>query len=183
MTDKLFSYIFGLNALINIILILQYDKKNKPKNETQAYSRNFWQTYLLFVPFFVTISIVKELDKKNRIKKDRLNMDNEKMINAWKQAAGDLHIRIETPFIIKSDNEEFSYPILICDFGSKVGTIVNLIEDKIDLGVIKNYGYYCSSINSRSYSKYNRDLFIDTLNDWGFFGDDSNKPDWYTGVS
>jgi hypothetical protein len=64
MADRIFSYIFGLNGLINLILILQYDNKYKSKQENQAYSRNFWQVYLLFVPFFVTINIVKELQKE-----------------------------------------------------------------------------------------------------------------------
>jgi hypothetical protein len=29
--------------------------------------------------------------------------------------------------------------------------------------------------------RYNRQLFIDTLNDWGWFGEKGAEPPWYTG--
>jgi hypothetical protein len=115
------------------------------------------------------------------MKKARLNSDYEKVINAWKQAANELNLRIESPVTINSGNREIIYPLLIKDFGGKQGTIAILIDDDLNLSIAKYYGYYCSKLNSRSYTKYSRNLFINTLNDWGFFGDDSNKPDWYTG--
>ena len=44
-------------------------------------------------------------------------------------------------------------------------------------------GYYCSALNFEHYKNYDRQYFIDTLNDWGYFGDASKKPHWYTGQS
>jgi hypothetical protein len=41
--------------------------------------------------------------------------------------------------------------------------------------------YYFSAVNYESYSKYNRELFIETLIDWGYFGDNNKKPKWYIG--
>jgi hypothetical protein len=40
---------------------------------------------------------------------------------------------------------------------------------------------YCSEVDEAAYSKYDRELFTETLSDWGWFGDASAFPDWYTG--
>ncbi len=45
----------------------------------------------------------------------------------------------------------------------------------------EEFGYYCSAIDPESYSTYDRETFIDTLNDWGYFGEISNTPKWYSG--
>ena len=50
-----------------------------------------------------------------------------------------------------------------------------------DFNIPEKYGYYCSALNPSEYSKYDKKKFIDTLNDLGFYGDESAKPDWYTG--
>jgi hypothetical protein len=67
-SDKITMSILGVNAVINVILIKRYDQHNISKKETQAYSHNFWEAYLLFVPFFVTQSIIKEIENKKKRK-------------------------------------------------------------------------------------------------------------------
>lgn len=42
-------------------------------------------------------------------------------------------------------------------------------------------GQACSFINEESYARYDRDLFLATLNDWDWFGDPADAPGWYTG--
>jgi hypothetical protein len=42
-------------------------------------------------------------------------------------------------------------------------------------------GQSCSFIHQESYARYDRDLFLATLNDWGWFGDPADAPEWYTG--
>jgi hypothetical protein len=39
-------------------------------------------------------------------------------------------------------------------------------------------GYYFSFINGAVYSEFDRELFQETLNDWGFFGTAENRPEW-----
>ena len=34
----------------------------------------------------------------------------------------------------------------------------------------------------RLFNAVNMERFIDTLNDWGWFGDKSSRPEWYTGA-
>ncbi len=108
-----------------------------------------------------------------------------KLIQAFKEAEIDLNIKIQSPFILKIDSEKtVQIDLLVENFGSKMGTIVFSIDEKNILrkmNEIKKLGYYCSALNIKNYSKYNRPVFIDCLNDWGYFGDLSNIPNWYSG--
>lgn len=109
-------------------------------------------------------------------------MDSNKLINAWREASKDLKINIQSPFILLiEDNRNLRFDILIEDFGQPKGTIILLVDDMTDFNTPEKYGYYCSALNPLSYANYDRQLFIDTLNDWGYFGNNNEKPDWYSG--
>lgn len=105
-----------------------------------------------------------------------------KLISAWRKAEKDLLIKIIAPFDLTDENgQEINYWLLVKDFGSKHGTLILSADDTTDFGIAEKHGYYCSALNTKSYDKYDRELFIDTLNDWGYFGDEANKPKWYNG--
>lgn len=36
-------------------------------------------------------------------------------------------------------------------------------------------------MNEGAYADYDREVFVDTLNDWGWFGDAQRAPAWFTG--
>jgi hypothetical protein len=183
--DKIIAYLFGLNALINVILIARSERRYKSDRENVVYGSNFWQVYLYLVPFFVTNSIIKEIENKREKQLNKMNLlakDYEGFIDSWKIAASDLNIRIQAPFMLKlNDKDELKCPILVEQFGSKLGTIIFSVNDKLDINLLKKSGYYCYAVNPSLYSTYKRDLFIDTLIDFRFCGDPSNKPDWYKG--
>jgi hypothetical protein len=103
------------------------------------------------------------------------------MINAWKEAAIKLNIAIETPFSLKNGTQIIEYCLLIKHFGSKLGTLISLNNDEVNLNIAKKHGYFYSQLNPNSYAKFDQSLFLDTLNDWGYYGENSNKPGWYTG--
>ncbi len=75
--------------------------------------------------------------------------------------------------------EDRWYEAYIADFGGPDGTVVgnrnNILDD-----VRKQHGYYVSNLFP-SYRTYVRQHFIDTLNDWGWFGEKGKEPSWYTG--
>jgi len=105
-------------------------------------------------------------------------------VSAWKKAEQDLLIEVEAPFVLTDENgRKNTYGLLIKDFGSKLGTLILSADDMTDFNEAHKHGYYCSALNPESYDKYRRELFIDTLNDWGYFGEESNKPNWYNGES
>lgn len=50
-----------------------------------------------------------------------------------------------------------------------------------DEGLLRNNGYGFSYLNAR-YEVYDRSLFIDTLDDWGWADKARPAPDWYSGA-
>jgi len=103
--------------------------------------------------------------------------------NAWRIAADDLGIAVVIPYSIRTDEGDV-YPFIawIKDFGGVQGTLICLPDQWDDLGfgdAAEAAGYYCSGLYPKSYSAYEREHFIDTLRDWGWFGDREVEPAWY----
>ncbi len=110
-----------------------------------------------------------------------MNPADEKLITAWQQASSDLGIEIETPYIVNTEGGKVSYPVFVKNFGKKKGTIIARHDLFMDYPMPKHKDFFFSAVNAESYAKYNREHFIDTLEDWGYFGTDLNKPNWYEG--
>jgi hypothetical protein len=99
--------------------------------------------------------------------------------HAWTEASADLGIRVVAPFTLTVEGEDtFLYEAHILDFGAPKGTVVR--SQTNDSGKNRSSGYFYSTLYP-SYRKYSRQLFIDTLNDWGWFGPKDREPPWYTG--
>ena len=100
--------------------------------------------------------------------------------NAWRQASADLGIRVEAPIALTAENgETVLFEAHILDFGGPKGTVVAGKEGDWG-GIRKSLGYYYSSLFP-TYRVYARQHFINTLNDWGWFGEENQRPAWYTG--
>lgn len=105
-------------------------------------------------------------------------MNYSKLVISWNSAQIDLGISVNPNFKL----DGISKPIIHVDkFGSSKGTIVTpynylSIQEK---RIIESSGYFFSQL-FESYTNYDRNQYIDTLNDWGFY---SNEPkfDWYNG--
>ena len=100
--------------------------------------------------------------------------------SAWLQAATDLGIRVVAPFKLNYGGKEYWFEAHIADFGGPNGTVVGNQDDTID-DVRIRCGYYASNLFP-SYRIYIRQHFIETLNDWGWFGEKGREPPWYTGM-
>jgi len=101
------------------------------------------------------------------------------LIQAWQEAAQDLGIEIVLPFVLTLTNGETVHAdILVKDFGptlvftDKAVEILNRLGDQLG---VAGYGYsaFCGDE-----LVYDRDLFIDTLNDWGWTGPEDRRPTW-----
>jgi hypothetical protein len=109
-------------------------------------------------------------------------MSLRKIINSWREASDDLNIKIQTPFVLATtDNRRIEFELLIEKFGNDKGAIILSTDNMTEFETAREYGYYCSALNPDTYAAYDRQHFIDTLNDWGYYGDKSQSPDWYTG--
>jgi hypothetical protein len=111
------------------------------------------------------------------------SIDND-VIKAWRKAAKDLELKIQSPFLLTlDDGQVYEYGLLIEDFGSDLGTLVLTTFETMDDDEPEKYGFHSSALNPSYYSKYDRNEFIDTLNEWGYYGDTKSTPKWYSGHS
>jgi hypothetical protein len=97
---------------------------------------------------------------------------------AWRQASADLGIRVASPFALMTESGETVFEAHILDFGGPKGTVVATQDSGSD-DTRNRLGYYPSNLFP-TYRVYVRQYFIDTLNDWGWFGEKGKEPPWYT---
>ncbi len=107
--------------------------------------------------------------------------DLDSLVSAWRDAARDLGVDVRAPFNLP----DVSTPCFawVTSFGSSHGTVVTGRRSANEdiRAIAESRSMYCSEIDEESYSRYDRDLFVETLNDWGWYGDLSAVPEWYTG--
>ena len=101
---------------------------------------------------------------------------------AWSAASVDLSIEIITPFTLVENDHRYECIAYVPHFGSPNGTLVMSMDgcrEIVKAGMAR--GYYVCMINADEYRHYERQHFIDVLNDWRYFGARSAFPQWYTG--
>lgn len=109
----------------------------------------------------------------------RSEMD-ELISDAWRQAAVDLGIRVVAPFSLTTESGETEwFEVHLPDFGGPKGMVM-ASQDRGFTDMRERLGYYQSNVFP-IYRTYDRQCFVDTLNDWGWFGGKGQEPGWYTG--
>ncbi|MEA2695937.1 MAG: hypothetical protein QOI66_208 [Myxococcales bacterium] len=104
------------------------------------------------------------------------------MTKAWRTAVVDLGIRLESPFMVEHQGQIYWCSGWLPDFGSAAGTIITSPEAVDDiLEVCEAAGYFTSALSPHYYERYERERFVETLNDWGWYGDPTRPPSWFTG--
>jgi hypothetical protein len=101
-------------------------------------------------------------------------------LNAWINASKDLGIEFIQPYFFTGiDGENYKVTGLLPEFGSGKGTIIISRKDgeRADLMAELTNDYFMSALNPTYYDKYNRELFVDTLSDWGWIGK-GDPPEW-----
>jgi len=109
----------------------------------------------------------------------------QELADAWRVAAEDLGIDVIAPFLLLDEltQRSASCIALIKWFGSPSGTVVvaRHSPSEIAQSAAKARGMFVSMLDERSFAKYSRDLFVDTLNDWGWYGPEYGSPQWFSG--
>jgi hypothetical protein len=106
---------------------------------------------------------------------------HKRLTEAWRKASRDLGIEVEIPFTLQlKSGVKIEADVLVMNFGHVNGMFVSPCD--IFLGhddeiVSAGYGY-CEAI-SPTFPTYDRNEFIDALNDWGWSGPPNQHPDWY----
>lgn len=113
-----------------------------------------------------------------------MNILNSRIIDNWILASKEFGFKIQAPYILQKGEEEIYCVAYLPDFGSKNGMIIDIINppDFIPTPRLEDLcskmNLFYSSINSEIYSEYLKDSYIEALIDWGYFGDNKNKPNW-----
>ena len=101
--------------------------------------------------------------------------------SAWRDAARCLLIRVIAPFQFElPDKSAVEVEAFLPDFGGPAGAVVVTLEDETR-GNRAAKGPYFVSLLGEGYRQFDETLFRETLDDWGWFGADSERPAWYTG--
>ena len=75
------------------------------------------------------------------------------------------------PFtLVRQDGEVEFYEGCAIDFGGPKVTVFGRIDDRENSRESRIEAGYCASDLSDRYRRYDRQLFVDTLNDWKWFG-------------
>lgn len=108
-----------------------------------------------------------------------------KVVAAWRRAAVDLGIRFSSPFsVVLRDGHRVDCIGFVHRFGRRVGTMISVLDQPSSLAdlVCKwRDEDYSISVLAAGYGSYDRRQFIDTLDDWQFFGAEADRPAWYSG--
>lgn len=107
------------------------------------------------------------------------------MATAWLQAASDLGIRVVHPFTFTSrtGSTATTSGVYLPDFGAPAGTLLTCRFDGDEVyDAAEETDFFRSALSPHSYEPYNREHFIEALNDWGWFGPPGSKPSWFTGA-
>jgi hypothetical protein len=107
-----------------------------------------------------------------------------RVVAAWKAAAADLGFRFTAPFLVTApDGRQHEHLGLVHLFGRPAGALISVLgEPSEKLPHPAGESYYRSVLGS-NYDQYDRQMFVDTLNDWQFFGSNTERPSWYSGAS
>ena len=112
-----------------------------------------------------------------------MKYDNpDKMSKAWLQAGCELGLEVVAPFRLQTSlGETVEYIALVRNFGADKGML--LLADSGATGAMRlaqSEGFSFSCLYE-TYADFDRQRFIDALNDWGWTGPENQTPDWYTG--
>jgi hypothetical protein len=103
------------------------------------------------------------------------------VVAAWRTAAEDLGIHFTSPFHVEWEGQQIEALGLVHAFGRRIGTIISVLHQPSSRVRHRAADDYYHSQLSDSYAQYRRQFFIDTLDDWKFFGPEAERPSWYGG--
>jgi hypothetical protein len=101
--------------------------------------------------------------------------------DAWREAGARLMIRVVAPWnVALPDGGNVEVEVFLPDFGGPGGIVAVALHDEVRGKRAAGGPHYLSLLGS-DYRYFNEALFRETLDDWGWFGPDSDRPTWYTG--
>ncbi len=111
-----------------------------------------------------------------------MSPDEQRVCEAWQQAAQKLGFRFTPAFPVTVDGKSFTFLGLVHGFGAPKGALLAIFESGHSLSEYPQpEGYHVSLLSAPSYDHYDRQHFIDTLDDFQWCGPETERPPWYSG--
>ena len=111
-------------------------------------------------------------------------MTESPITSSFVRAATELRFSFEPGFLVTlKDGSGIQSLGLVRHFGSRVGTLIfseAASPVASSIAELKSLGYFVSVLFD-SYHVFNEEHFKGTLNDWGFYGREQERPKWFTG--
>lgn len=105
-----------------------------------------------------------------------------RLLQVWEIAAKDLGFEIVVPYLLTLPSGiQINAQFLVQNFGAVKGMLIVGSYDEVEccLDELMREGYGFSVLDEPGKSeRYERRDYIELLNDWGWGGDDKDKPDW-----
>ena len=110
--------------------------------------------------------------------------DSVRIAAAWRAAAADLGIRVTAPATLRTaGGRALEVAAIVHDFGGPAGTVACPAPELDAVRAAARAGkHFLSGLNPELYRAYERQTFVEALEDWGWYGA-GEPPAWYTGVS
>jgi hypothetical protein len=111
-----------------------------------------------------------------------MSLDEQRVCEAWQQAAQELGFRFTPSVRISLDAQSYTFLGLVHSFGGPEGALLALYQPGHSLSEYPQPdGYHVSLLSASSYDHYERQHFVDTLDDFQWFGPEVERPEWYSG--
>jgi hypothetical protein len=112
---------------------------------------------------------------------------DDRVIAAWQLAGRLLRVDVVAPFSFRASSESHVCTAYLPYFGGRNGIVMmetappSFNVDQAVADDAARLGYKWSFINRDRYRAFDRDMFIGTLTEWGFFGPPEKRPEWWLG--
>ena len=103
---------------------------------------------------------------------------------AWLEAGRTLGVQVKAPFEFRVGDRTHICLALLPHFSGPGGLVVmgtrppDFRTDKAFAADAEACGYAWSFLNMDEYQKFDDNLFIDALREWGYTGPEERRPDW-----
>jgi hypothetical protein len=104
------------------------------------------------------------------------------IIAAWARAAAELGLRVTSPATLEGLHcAPCTVPVLVHDYGRPAGTVVLVLGEPSELlgGLLARAAQnYRTALLAPHFRSYDRERFVATLADWGYYGSPAERPAW-----
>lgn len=108
----------------------------------------------------------------------------DRLLAIWREASRDLDLKIDAPFrLVLASGAEVDVRLRLRDFGAVNGMLIvtdfDLLAPHAKEVVTAGFGYSTLS-EPRPDAEYDRESFVEMLEDWGWSGPEPGRPSWYS---